>query len=609
MFSISRFLRIDSATTPSFTPDGGLVYLRDTTGTPQAWFRADAATDPERLTAESERLSTVAASPVREEFVFGMDAGSDERDQLFRYDLETGEQVALTDDPSSIHLWGGWAPDGDRIAFTANRRDPHAFDVYVRDRTDTSGSATLVSEGEGGFLSVEDWSPDGDRLLATKARSSNAQDVFVIDVADGTRTKLNDGDDARYASVTFGPDGGVYCLTDEPGDALVLARMDPETGRCVTVADGDGWNVDGFDLDRETGTIAYTRNVDGYSTLHLGRLSADGTTVEVVAEPDVDDAVIATVAVSEGGDRYAIARSSRSSPHDVAVGAIDSGGRGGERGRPRPYASVGTLGVPSERFRSPETIRYESFDGREIPGYWTLPADAVAGETPVIVDVHGGPHHQRRPWFYPVGQYFLQEGYAILEPNVRGSSGYGTAYTRLDDVERRLDSVRDVRAAVEWLAEQPAVDPDRIVAYGRSYGGFMVLSAITRYPDLWRAAVEFVGIADFETFLENTGAWRRSHREAEYGSLESDRELLQEMSPIHDVDAIDCPLFIQHGANDPRVPVGETERMAEAVRSRDVPVETLIFEDEGHHTTDRSNLIEEFERVASFLDRHVTSSD
>jgi len=223
----------------------------------------------------------------------------------------------------------------------------------------------------------------------------------------------------------------------------------------------------------------------------------------------------------------------------------------------------------------------------------------------VIVDIHGGPHHQRRPWFSPIGQYFLQQGYAIFEPNVRGSSGYGTAYTRLDDIDKRLDSVRDIRAAVEWLSEQPAVDPDRIVAYGRSYGGFMVLSAITRYPDLWRAAVEFVGIADFETFLENTGEWRRTHREAEYGALDADRDVLEEISPIHDVAAIDCPLFIQHGANDPRVPVGETEQIADALRSRDVPVETLIFEDEGHHTTDRSNLIEEFEAVAAFLDRHV----
>ena len=167
-----------------------------------------------------------------------------------------------------------------------------------------------------------------------------------------------------------------------------------------------------------------------------------------------------------------------------------------------------------------------------------------------------------------------------------------------------MDSVKDIKHATEWLEDQPAADTDQLVAYGRSYGGFMVLAAITEYPDLWAAAVDFVGIADFQTFLENTGEWRRSHRAAEYGSLDNP-ELLERISPIHKVDRISCPLFIQHGANDPRVPVGEAEQIAEAVEERGIPVETCIFEDEGHHTTDRENLIEEFERIAAFLDEHV----
>ncbi|MFB6243519.1 MAG: alpha/beta hydrolase family protein, partial [Halobaculum sp.] len=267
------------------------------------------------------------------------------------------------------------------------------------------------------------------------------------------------------------------------------------------------------------------------------------------------------------------------------------------------WTPVGTCGIPREAFRLPETIHYETFDGREIPAYWTLPAGVDETDTvPVIVDIHGGPEHQRRPWFYPTKQFFLDRGFAVLEPNVRGSSGYGAAYSHLDDVEKRLDSVRDIEQAVEWLTDQPAVDPDRVVAYGRSYGGFVVLSAITQYPDLWAGAVEFVGIADFTTFLENTGEWRRAHREAEYGSLEEDRELLEEISPIRDIDQIDCPLFVQHGANDPRVPVSEARQVIETAREQGVRVESLIFEDEGHHTTSRENLIDEFERIAAFLD-------
>jgi len=335
--------------------------------------------------------------------------------------------------------------------------------------------------------------------------------------------------------------------------------------------------------------------VDGYSEVHAGKLVGDE--IERTATPHFPDGVLFDAGFSPDGERCALTLSRSDDPQNVFV--LDP-----EGGSVAQWTDFGTLGIPRNSFRDPEIIRFESFDGREIPAYWTLPPNAEPGDTPVIVDIHGGPQYQRQPWFYPMKQYFLQQGYAILEPNVRGSAGYGAAYAHLDDKEKRMDSVADIEAAVEWLHEQNAVDADRIVAYGRSYGGFMVLAAITEYPDLWAAAVDFVGIADFETFLENTGEWRRSHREQEYGSLD-DTDLLERISPIHEAEEISCPLFIQHGANDPRVPVGEAEQIAEKVREQGLPVETCIFEDEGHHTTSRENLVEEFERISAFLETHV----
>ena len=234
-----------------------------------------------------------------------------------------------------------------------------------------------------------------------------------------------------------------------------------------------------------------------------------------------------------------------------------------------------------------------------------MPEDATDGETPVVVDIHGGPESQRRPSFHAVKQYFLNRGYAYFEPNVRGSSGYGREYTHLDDVENRMDSVADVEAAVEWLHDQPAVDPDRIVAMGGSYGGFMVLAALTEYPDLWAAGVDVVGIANFVTFLENTGDWRRELREAEYGSLEEDREFLESVSPINNIQDIAAPLYVLHGENDPRVPVGEAEQIADEAAEQGVPVEKLIFPDEGHGFTKLENRIEAYTSIADFLDEHV----
>jgi dipeptidyl aminopeptidase/acylaminoacyl peptidase len=626
-YDVARYLSIEAVDTPSFTVDGDLLCLADTSGTPQVWRLGEGGAWPERLTPYEERVSTVAASPTRPEFVFGMDRDSDERDQLFRYDLADGEIHRLTDDPESTHQWGAWSPDGERLAFAANREETGRFDVYVQDRA--GGDPELVHEGPGGWLSVAAWGPDGRRLALLSPRSSTNVDLSVLDVETGETRRFGADEAARFSHVHFDSRGSSLLLvTDFGRDRQYVGRVDLDTGAVDPLpgapgsdpANADGgagtadpatWPVDGLAVHRASERLAVTRNVDGYSHLHTGYLD-EGRFVENAA-PDVSDGVVSSVAFGTEGRRYAVAYSDATTPKGIHVATF--GTDTDER-----YTPVGTCGVPDAALRAPEVVRYETFDvddsqsssretespgRREIPAYWTLPADAEPGATPAIVDVHGGPSHQRRPWFHPEKQYFLDRGYAVLEPNVRGSTGYGREYAALDDVERRLDSVDDVAAGVEWLADTEFVDPDRVVAYGRSYGGFVVLSAITRYPELWAAAVEFVGIANFVTFLENTGDWRRSHREAEYGSLDDDRDLLEEISPIHDVDAVECPLFVQHGANDPRVPVEESEAIAERLRERGVPVETCIFEDEGHHTTDRANRIEQFERVADFLDEHV----
>ncbi|MFW5937824.1 MAG: alpha/beta hydrolase family protein, partial [Halanaeroarchaeum sp.] len=184
----------------------------------------------------------------------------------------------------------------------------------------------------------------------------------------------------------------------------------------------------------------------------------------------------------------------------------------------------------------------------------------------------------------------------------------GKAYTHLDDVRNRMDSVRDLRDGVEWLRSREDVDDDRVVAMGGSYGGFMVLAALTEYPDVWAAGVDIVGIANFITFLQNTGDWRRSLREAEYGSLEDDREFLADISPINNIDAIEAPLLVLHGRNDPRVPVGEAEQIAEEA-AKHVPVETRIFEDEGHGFTKLENRIEAYRTIVDFLGEYLDTGD
>ena len=243
-----------------------------------------------------------------------------------------------------------------------------------------------------------------------------------------------------------------------------------------------------------------------------------------------------------------------------------------------------------------------------VPLILTIPAGK--GPFPVVVSVHGGPEAQYLPeWhvnYAPLTQYLVSRGYAVAAPNVRGSSGYGKRFEHLDDVRLRLDSVRDLASLHAWLAARPEIDASRAVLYGRSYGGFMVLAGLAFQPELWAAGIESVGISNFVTFLENTSAYRRAVREREYGSLEHDRDFLVEASPTTHVDSIRAPLFIQHGANDPRVPLSESEEIARVLGEKGIRCELVVYPDEGHSIAKLSNRIDSFTRAVAFLDEVLT---
>ncbi|GAB3682719.1 S9 family peptidase [Salinarchaeum chitinilyticum] len=623
-YDLERYLNVRSAYGGSWAPDGeSLAFLLDTTGVPQVWTIDEPGAWPVQRTTFEERVTFVDYSSTRAELVFGMDEGGNERAQLHRLDLEDGTIENCTRHPDAKHRWGGWDSDGDRFAFASNRRNEAVFDVYVQDRDARGDDAELIAEGDG-WLSLAGWSPSDDRLLVHEARSSFDHELHVLDLASGDLQQVTDHEDAiRYSSPEWAPDGeGIYLATDVDADTRSLAYLDLATGEIEPVWTGGDWEVGGVVVDEDSGLVVASRNVDGETDLAVGSL-VGGTELDPLPTPDLPGRVAGGVDVGPDGERFSITTTGRSQNANVWVVDVGSGettavagGSFGDVGGPElpaeRWTDAPTAGIPRETFREPELIRYETFDDREIPALFTMPDEAAAkrragqsGEIPVIVDVHGGPESQRRPSFSAVQQYFLARGYALFEPNVRGSTGYGRDYTHLDDVEKRMDSVADLVAGRNWLGGQSAIDADRIAVKGGSYGGFMVLAAMTEYPDLWAAGVDVVGIANFVTFLENTGDWRRELREAEYGSLDDDRELLERISPINSIEAVDAPLFVAHGANDPRVPLGEAEQVAEAAREQGVPVELLVFDDEGHGFSKLENRIESTERIAAFLDEHV----
>ncbi|MDZ5811019.1 S9 family peptidase [Halorubrum sp. AD140] len=618
-YDIERYLNVRSAGGADLGPDGRLSFLLDTTGTGQVWSLDEPLGWPEQHTFFEERVTFVDSSPERAEAVFGMDEGGNERAQLYLLNYESGEVVDLTARPEAKHRWGGWDGEGDRFAFASNRRDESVFDVYVQARDAAGDDAERVYEGDG-WLSVAGWSPDDDHLIVHEAHSSFDHDLYTLDVDRGDLTHHTPHEgEARYGSPEWGPDGeGIYLVTDRDSDTLRLERVELATGEFSVVASGedvgeadeddetgaratpggDGWNVDGVAVHEESRRVVYSRNVDGYTEIAVGEL-VESDRIDPLPSPDLPPGVAGGVSFGPDGDRFAI--TATGSAHNANVYVVDA-----TTGEAERWTAASTAGIPRDTFVESELVHYPTFDGREIPAFFAVPeTEPPEGGYPVVVDIHGGPESQRRPSFGSVKQYLLNHGYAVFEPNVRGSSGYGKAYAALDDVEKRMDSVADVEAGVEWLHDHPEVDPDRVVAMGGSYGGFMVLAALTEYPDLWAAGVDVVGIANFVTFLKNTGDWRRELREAEYGSLEGDREFLESISPINNIENIAAPLFVLHGANDPRVPVGEAEQIVEEAREQGVPVRKLIFDDEGHGFSKLENRIEAYRAIVEFLETHV----
>jgi dipeptidyl aminopeptidase/acylaminoacyl peptidase len=584
-YEFARYLKVRGAWGAGWSPDGRRVsFLTEITGVPQVWdVASEGPSWPEQLTFYEERVSYAAYSPAKAGLLFGMDVGGNERSQLFL--LRDGEVTDLTNAPDAIHYPGGFSPDGQRIAYTATRRNGTDFDVFVQDVPD--GEPETVWEVSG-YHTVADWAPDGRYLLVSRHHSNVNNDLYGLNLQTGRARLLTPHEgDARFSGANVTPDGeSVFLATDRDGEFLRLARLDLAT-LDLHYFTPDDWDVEGVELSKDGRYLVVGRNVDGYSDVLL--FNGRGTRMP---DPEMPEGIVGGFEFSPDSKRLAFTLTAPERNPDVWVLDLPDG-------EARRLTRSSTAGIPPRTLRKPRVVRYKSFDRREIPVLFYEPEKENA---PVIVNVHGGPESQARPAFAPVTQYLLNRGYAVFFPNVRGSTGYGKEYTHLDDVRLRMDSVGDLAHAAYWLRER---GHERIAVMGGSYGGFMVLAALTEYPGLWTAGVDIVGIANLVTFLENTGSYRRSLREPEYGSLENDREFLESISPIHKAENITAPLMVVHGKNDPRVPVGEAEQIVDRVQQNGGTVEYLLYEDEGHGLAKLKNRLDAYPKIVAFLDAHL----
>lgn len=571
-------LRFESM--PLWIADRQIAWLDDRSGVAQL-FAGDLETGEKRqLTQGTERIQSLHGATGVQHVVVGTDSGGNEQQQLVWVDLRTGEQRSLTGNPDRMHEPFLLSPCGSRVMFRTNDGASGEFSLYCLDIE--RGDLTCLWD-DAGQIRAHAVREDG-AVLASILTSNLDADLYVVN-ADGTRRPLMQvADESWILDAAWFGERAALVLTNADSDFVRLARVDADTGEVSVLLDVDA-DIEAMAISPDRSQLAWSVNDGGYSKIHI----ADLDTLDRPTVAELPDGVVDRISWSPDGASIAVGWTPTTRAARLwIVDARDGAARLAFADEPDDARFDGV---------APELIHFETFDGRRIPAFWFESSEIGA---PVVIDVHGGPESQRRPGFHPVLQYLVASGFHVLTTNVRGSTGYGKAYSHLDDVELRMDSVRDLPHAHAWVTSRLGGEP-KIGIMGQSYGGFMTLAAVTEFPELWFAAVDVVGIANFVTFLERTGPWRRRHRSAEYGSLEHHRELLEWISPIRKVDAIRAPMLVIHGRNDPRVPLFEAEQLVASLEGRGHPVELLVFDNEGHGLSKRSNRVVGYARATAFL--------
>ncbi len=530
--------------------------------------------------------------------VFAKDIGGGEWYQLYRYDMKAGNVTLLTDGKSR-NLPGPWSSDGDRIAYMSTRRTGKDTDLWVMNPDDPK-TDHLLTQLAGGGWQPEDWSPDDKKILLKEEISINESYLWLVDTTTGEKIELtprNAAEKVSYGEARFSKDGkGIYITTDRDSEFRRLAYLDLATKQPSYLTKSIHWDVETFDLTHDGKMLAFLTNEEGVSVLHV----RDTATGKEMPLPVLPAGVMGGVRWHKNGHELGFSLNNARGPGDcysldVATGKFERW-------------TTSETAVKTESFPQAELVRWKSFDGKMISGFLYKPPAKFTGKRPVLVEIHGGPEGQSQPRFLGRSNYFLNElGIALIYPNVRGSTGYGKTFSLLDNGFKREDTYKDINALFDWIATQPELDADRIAVTGGSYGGHMTLAVSTFYSDRIHCSVDVVGMSNLVTFLEHTEAYRRDLRRVEYGDERDPRmrEFLEKIAPMNNVDRIKKPMFVIAGKNDPRVPVSESQQIADALKTQGTPVWLMIAKDEGHGYRKKPNQDFQFYATVEFLQKYL----
>jgi dipeptidyl aminopeptidase/acylaminoacyl peptidase len=594
-----------------------MIVSRRHNNTPQLFRVARPGAPLELMTDYAEPVRGAEYEPRHGKFyVFGRDTGGNEVFRAYRRDVgqKAGNQDAVPITPDNRRVQDtAWAKKSGKLLYVTvpvgrqGSNDQIHSTISIVDPAQPEG-ARVLAELPGGGWSAFAFSHDDRQLVYSEYVSANESYLWLMDVASGKSRRLTEKGDkggdkgsepVAYGNAVFARDGkGVYTTSDRGSEFRRLVYIDLASGRETVLTPGINWDIDEFDLSDDGKLLAFVANEDGTSVLRMMRTGDR----KLVAQPKLPMGVIGRIEWHNNSRHLALSLSSARSPSEVY--GIDA-----KTGAVTRWTRHEKMEVDMNRFVEPSLVRWKSFDGRAISGFVYRPdAARFPGKRPVVINIHGGPEGQSTPGFLGRNNYYTDEmGLTVVYPNVRGSTGYGKSFLKLDNGKLREDSVKDIGALLDWIATQPDMDASRVAVVGGSYGGYMTLAVSTMYPDRIAAAIDIVGISNFVTFLERTESYRRDLRRVEYGDERDPdmRKWMEATAPANNAARIRKPLFVVQGKNDPRVPWQEADQIVATVRKNGTPVWYMTANDEGHGFAKKANADYLFYSTIDFFNTYL----
>ncbi len=604
---VARMAGIGGCWSPSFSPDGlSLAYVSNQSGVPQVWTVASDGARPARVTSLDDPVNEVAWSPDGRFLAFTLAPGGGMNTQVYlaRPDGQQLSRLSAEDSGSKTNnLLAGWSHDGRQLLLASNRLDAASLDPFTYDVA--TGAWRRVAPG-GGVGWLTDVGRDGRYGLVSRVRQRGDEDIAIVDLQTGRETTLTPHQPpATYGAARLAPDGmTVYLASNQDRDLAAFARLrlarsggaPAAAGGIEVLAARADAELDEFKITEDGHTAALLWNVAGRSQLSF----LDLDTRREEPGPALPGEIVGGMAFSRNGRLLALTILGARLPQDVWV--VDRA-----INRLRQITHSPHDGVDLAALVAPELVRFPAADGLELSGWLYRPA-GPAGAVPAVLAFHGGPESQERPRFNSLYQALLARGIAVFAPNVRGSTGFGKRFVNLDNGALRVNAVRDIRAAAEYLVGAGIADPKRLGIMGGSYGGFMTMAGLTEFPELFAAGADLYGIVNFVTFFAHTEPWMAAISKVEYGDPATQQDLLQALSPIHKLDRVRAATLVLHGANDTNVPVVEAEQVVQALERRGVPVRYVLFPDEGHGFRKLANRIRSTAAIVQWFEAYLGST-